>query len=104
MTDAHQVWREKLNHLLVEQATAVDPEQKFNIKQKIKEAKAALAELENESGGEAPLEKGGSPDPSATPEPKTPLRDRNMGTGTPAPKRLRYSLSGSPTAPACSDF
>ncbi len=49
------VWRQKLDFLLEQEATAVDPDQKFRLKALIAEAKAKLAELQDETGTEAAL-------------------------------------------------
>ena len=46
-------WREKLDFLLEQEATVVDPGQKFQLKKLIAEAKAKLAELQNDTGAEA---------------------------------------------------
>lgn len=43
---ALQLWRQKLASLEIEEAKAVDPAQKFNIRQSIAEAKAKIRELE----------------------------------------------------------
>jgi len=47
-------WRQKLDFLLVEQAKASDPEQKFQIHTAIEEAQAMLAELEEGGPNAAP--------------------------------------------------
>ncbi len=48
-TKAKQLWKEKLDLLLAEEAKAVDPSQKFKIAKDIAEARAKLAELESET-------------------------------------------------------
>jgi hypothetical protein len=44
--EALKTWRDKLDFLHQEEAKAVDPEQKFNLAERIKEAKSKIAELE----------------------------------------------------------
>ena len=46
MPAALKTWRDRLDFLLQEQAKAVDPEQKFTLAERIKEAKSKVAELE----------------------------------------------------------
>ena len=47
---AVDVWREKLDFLLVEEAVTVDPAMKFRLKQLIEEARARIAELDPAPG------------------------------------------------------
>ena len=52
MNKALETWREKLAHYQSEEALAVDPEQKFQLKKRILEAKAKIAELEAATGSQ----------------------------------------------------
>lgn len=62
---AVDVWREKLDFLLVEEAVTVDPAMKFRLKHLIEEARARIAELDPAPGrtpAPAPLARGPSRD------------------------------------------
>lgn len=51
---ARQVWQERLNFLLIEEAKCADPAQKFKIQQDIKEAQEKLKELSAEESESRP--------------------------------------------------
>ncbi len=88
MSDAYQLWREKLELLLAEEAKAVDPAQKFKIAKDIEEARAKLAELESAPRGKA--FEAGAPGPPVEP----PSRGRETRPKTLAPKQLVAILAG----------
>ena len=46
MSEALKIWRNRLDFLQEEEAKAVDSEQKFNLREKIKDAKSKIAELQ----------------------------------------------------------
>ena len=52
MNKALETWRKKLADFQLEEATAVDPEQKFQLKELIAEAQAKIAELEATTGSQ----------------------------------------------------
>ena len=92
MSDAHRLWREKLDFLLAEEAKAFDPAQKFKLAKEIEEARARLAELEGGAG----VPPQGTPDGPAQPsaEPAAPIRNPAARTRALASGRIVAILVG----------
>jgi hypothetical protein len=56
MNTSLDIWKEKLEFLRIQEATVTDPDQKFAIEKKIKEAQIKIKEMEREMSAGANLD------------------------------------------------